>query len=335
MPEDALLCSILSDPDDDTVRLAYADCLADDPVPCARCAGGGCDFCRGTGSQRVLRAEFIRLQIRYAEVVRDRADCLNHPTDWRRCTEGSARWCPNCGDCTCRAPEKSLSDAGCPLHDPDSNHDWYRRSARAAAVAMLRYAAVFAPDFEPPHDDLPADSWLERIPVKHLPPADTPKPVIFGFGRGFVREVCCSYDVWEKYADAWYWHPDQEDLCPLCRGAKTCRMCHGTGQVDHPDGGVNLCPEGYDDDDRFDAARCRLGCVGCDGEGWVRRNRPCPPTAHPIQEVFLRTWPTTVIPGALLDPEDAAMGGPLVVGGVLLDMFCRWWPTIKFTLPEV
>lgn len=38
------------------------------------------------------------------------------------CTEISARWCPICGDCTCRHPEESMSDEDCPLHSPMSRH---------------------------------------------------------------------------------------------------------------------------------------------------------------------------------------------------------------------
>lgn len=39
-----------------------------------------------------------------------------------QCTGVSAHWCPVCGDCTCKKPEDSLSDDGCPLHDIASKH---------------------------------------------------------------------------------------------------------------------------------------------------------------------------------------------------------------------
>jgi hypothetical protein len=42
-----------------------------------------------------------------------------------RCTGIFAHWCPRCGECTCRDPERSLDDWDCPLHGECSRHgDW-------------------------------------------------------------------------------------------------------------------------------------------------------------------------------------------------------------------
>jgi len=38
------------------------------------------------------------------------------------CTGLAAKWCPVCGNCTCKDPEESLSDEDCPLHSPHSSH---------------------------------------------------------------------------------------------------------------------------------------------------------------------------------------------------------------------
>lgn len=38
------------------------------------------------------------------------------------CTETSAFWCPVHGDCLCPAPEDSLDDPDCPLHNHNSSH---------------------------------------------------------------------------------------------------------------------------------------------------------------------------------------------------------------------
>ncbi|WP_439627514.1 TIGR02996 domain-containing protein [Gemmata sp.] len=94
---DALHRSILADPDNDTLRLAYADALDE----------------RGRGDD-AARAELIRVQIR--------AEKLTRVPVSPRCGSVSDRWCPACGDSTCRDPERGLSDPGCPLHDEDSPH---------------------------------------------------------------------------------------------------------------------------------------------------------------------------------------------------------------------
>lgn len=90
-----LLFAILAEPAEDTPRLVYAD------------------FLQEQGEDDL--AKFIRIQ---CEISRLRS------ADNPECTSGSATWCPVCGDCTCASREESMSDPGCPLHDPDnSQHD--------------------------------------------------------------------------------------------------------------------------------------------------------------------------------------------------------------------
>lgn len=77
--EEALMDAIRNDPNDDTVRLAYADWL-DENAACNACFGttlagwgawdknhGPCAECRGTGTNgNAARAEFVRVQVAIA-----------------------------------------------------------------------------------------------------------------------------------------------------------------------------------------------------------------------------------------------------------------------------
>lgn len=90
-----LLEAILSNPEDDLSRLAYADLLEEE---------GDHD-----------RSSFIRVQCELAKL-------FNEDTKWEECNEGSSQWCPVCGDCCCKNIEERMDDPDCPLHSPDSNH---------------------------------------------------------------------------------------------------------------------------------------------------------------------------------------------------------------------
>lgn len=66
------------------------------------------------------------------------------------CTGSSARWCPVCGDCACGPRyegdgadgERTLDDAGCPLHGASSTHA--RDTAPDLAAKVLALAEALA-----------------------------------------------------------------------------------------------------------------------------------------------------------------------------------------------
>jgi uncharacterized protein (TIGR02996 family) len=112
--ERALVRAVLEEPGDDLPRLVFADWLEE--------------------HGQAERAEFCRVQCELAAVERRLVELLDDDTDWDRCEGVSARWCPNCGDCTCRNPEDSLNDADCPLHSINSDHcckEWAERKRDA------------------------------------------------------------------------------------------------------------------------------------------------------------------------------------------------------------
>lgn len=84
------------------------------------------------------------------------------------------------------------------------------------------------------------------------------------FRRGFLESVTCTAADWLAHADAVHWHPSQTVACPECKGGK------GIGHFS----GIDYGP-----------------CPTCSREGII--SRPCPPTAHPVREVTLTTFPET------------------------------------------
>jgi uncharacterized protein (TIGR02996 family) len=195
-----LLRAVCADPACDTARLVFADRLDELPQqkPCPHCGGGRpgawcyvsdsrgrCRTCRGTltvidASDRNA-AEFIRVQVAMAALERDRLDLFNDETDWSQCTGLSASWCPNCGDCSCRDREESMSDEGCPLHAPASRHCCHENLMRK----ILRL-----------HD---RDRELSKGPISHLL---LPPGVGGTVRRGFVAEISLTLSAFMEHAGA-------------------------------------------------------------------------------------------------------------------------------------
>lgn len=113
-----------------------------------------------------------------------------------------------------------------------------------------------------------ADSWLRT--------ADT---IRREWHRGFVESVTCAAADWMAHGDSLSWHPDQTDPCPEPRDPKW-------GVFHNPTRG------GLD----FDPIKTHKGCLRCEGKGRVPR--PCPPTAQPVEEVRLTTWPAELAEAA-------------------------------------
>lgn len=58
--------------------------------------------------------------------------------------------------------------------------------------------------------------------------------------------------------------------CETCKGSeKSCDICEGSGQVEHPNGGVNHCPNSYDDEGRHVDGKCAERCDDCRGTGFA------------------------------------------------------------------
>lgn len=126
------------------------------------------------------------------------------------------------------------------------------------------------------------------------------------FSRGFVSSLTLSAADWLRVADAVYWHPGQTVECPECEG-------RGWHTRQHNDDGPAW-------------AACQR-CKNDDGKPAGRIPRPFVPTAHPIAQVTLTTWPE--------DAEGWPMGGTrcLVNGGSLDYYEFPAWPGITFHTP--
>jgi len=170
-----LLRAIPENPADDIVRLVYADWLTENGKP--------------------EYGDFIRVQVELAAVERRLVDLLNDGTDWDRCEDLSARWCPNCGECTCRNPEDSLSDANCPLHSPHSDHCCKEEAERKRDALCKRERELLIPNWgrwRPPVLSIMGDTIICRNIVAEFDDVPMPGDVVIEFRRGFVESVTCT-----------------------------------------------------------------------------------------------------------------------------------------------
>lgn len=151
--EAALRAAVWQDPEADLPRLVYADYLEDHATdPCPACGGEWvdrieCRACGGSGSVPDGRgdlAAFIRCQVRLSQLESERADLLDSEIDWSARTGLSAAWRPNCGACGCADREESMSDPGCPPHDPRSPHGRAEELAAKIGGERVRELALFA-----------------------------------------------------------------------------------------------------------------------------------------------------------------------------------------------
>ena len=176
-----LLRAIADAPDDDTLRLIYADWLEEH----SECAWG----------------ELIRVQVELARMETYSADLLNDDTPWSECTELSAKWCPNCGDCICLNPEASLSDADCPLHSPTSEHCCHHELMDKIAAYRARESALLA-EHEPrlrrgERCERCENGTYEFFPSSNLPPRKKKCPFCRGTGweRWWLAERRLDYHL--------------------------------------------------------------------------------------------------------------------------------------------
>ncbi len=217
--EQAFLEAILDDPDDDTPRLIFADWLSEH---------GEDDY-----------GSFIRVQCELATLERQEVELFNEDADWSECTGIAASWCPNCGDCYCACREDSMSDNGCPLHDPrsrhcclDDLHDKQERLRRRERELLEAHFAEWTPQL--PCEDsgylLPSGCTV-KVRDEHFG-----RDIAFTFRRGFVAEVSLTCADFVGGA------------CSPCRGsgagsgfARNCSACQGTGRTPGHAGAIFSC----------------------------------------------------------------------------------------------
>lgn len=199
MNDQPFLDAIRANPSDDTPRRVYADYLVE------------------TG--RPERAEFIQVQCEIARLKAEQTERFNDGIDWKQCTVCSARWCPNCGDCTCKTPEDRLDDADCPLHAPTSKHAWVDDFERKSKRLGERIDAVLRQDIQSIVDDL-IPGWHAFVrdrkpgmPMRVFFTQDdkTTGDFRFTWARGFIDTVECQWQNCSDHFDAIFAaHPVRE-----------------------------------------------------------------------------------------------------------------------------
>ncbi len=232
--EYALLNAIAADPEDDTVRLAYADWLDENPkeetvrAECPHCDGHGeiitshrsdCYFCKGEGwldtttNANPARAEFIRVQCELERTPR-----FETPEHYR---------CDVCGNTPDENGELEHGK-GCYVLDEDgggsewvgSRREWIDLTNRSDALLATHRAAWQKVSCLACKGEGGAH-WYEggRGPYLKCVPCGNTGDALHGrevvFRRGFVEEVkgCRLWDVFRAsaaafgYADPVEWRP--------------------------------------------------------------------------------------------------------------------------------
>lgn len=175
-----LLRSVIENPDDDLVRLAYADALDELPtktVPCTNKAPvgphWGCPTCNGTGTVTDTtnrdRAEFVRVQV------------------------GCSRW----------SEDEALRDVTVDWNDKG-------KLERTLLTENCDRFRALLPSSQPY-----CHSWsfyLER----HAD--ETNDDYTASFDRGFLHTVTCGAEWFLAHADELVWHPTQTVECGSCAG---------------------------------------------------------------------------------------------------------------------
>lgn len=204
----SLLAAILSNPDDDTPRLVYADWLEGQDtvsVKCGECRGQGwyvtdcseepyqaeaCPECNGTGyttdTSRRDRAEFIRVQCELARII----------------AAGTAD------------PKKGIDLEGRQFKPPPDYDRWESLNRRERELIGYDFCR-----------------WADRFPK-----------ITGHYHRGFISFIVCAAEDWLQHCDVIYWHPTQTVECPECHGQPndgdyappvSCR-CGSTGRIPRP-----------------------------------------------------------------------------------------------------
>lgn len=208
----ALLRAIITTPDDDTARLAYADCLDELPtrtVTCTHCEPEDDDVephpsdiaCPKCGGTKVVadtanrdRAEFIRVQVELSRLPK----CEFANEDTPRCDQTTRPYSISCKACNGRRRE------------------WDIRNSFSVAGFLCKFDR---------------DETVYEKATAYV-------------GRGFVSRLRCTAADFLTHADALIWHPDQKMQCESCSGEMRdvvwedrCDTCDGAGRIPRP------CPD--------------------------------------------------------------------------------------------
>lgn len=311
-----LLRAVIENPDDDHVRLVYADALDELPtqrVKCHVCGGTGshaldsyvlasrygrntagkildssvCGVCNGTGEGMDTfpqeRAELIRVQV---ELSTHPTVTLSGHDAGRVWANGGNSWWTR-GTHT-RRNKFNIPDSylGVDLVVTDGVCDTGLCSPsdieRAVKEALNRHKEMTARE----------TFLLEQLQRRGLLTGRE------AYIRGFIRTWTGTADEWLKVEDKLFWHGDQ-----AVRTEVRCTNCDGDGLYG---------PYDY----RKECLHCTKGVVGV-----VTNSRPLPPSAHPLRKVVLTSVP----------PEYRVRGG---LDRWLVSAEARWPGLEMFVGPE-
>lgn len=267
-----LLRAVIENPDDDTVRLVYADALDELPtlyVTCPTCKdtkllhGSSygrsmtmvCDACSGTGEVidtfPAERAELIRVQCELGthNKPRKRVEgewCTVSPSELHFYIFGTNKVRPELGE---RVDVVNT--------DPGKNERKLFPGVRVTSANMSFYVGVI--DAGSVEEDLVRYNELVAREIK-LYESLTARGLLTGretYRRGFVESWCGTAEEWSKVESRLFWHPNQTRKCT------GCGTCKPVGHI----------------------------YTGKDGMKWIecRQPRPCPDSAHPLRKVILTT----------------------------------------------
>lgn len=234
-----LLAAIAANPDDDTVRLAFADWLDENAgtVECPKCKGkkprrwrdhsGICDVCNNAGfvhDNRAAQAEFIRVQVELARGI----SCLDpsigaviagKPAPCYMCRPRNKKDClPWCESC-CRRDDLMNRERELLAHA-----DRWRMGVLAERVET---------NYDPASDTYRStkyataiDSWERGFPAVVILPLAV-----------FLRDAEKRVDVGECDNPKCYkYHRTYVVPTSTTRLVKECPTCHGTGRRTRGDG---------------------------------------------------------------------------------------------------
>lgn len=251
-----LLKAVITSPDDDVLRVAYADWLQEHDAPvqaardCTMCHKGrqndcepgditcnewGCEHCGGTGTitatkpgGRHARAALIRAGCELAAVKPIRA----------------------------RTKPIISYMADVPSAHVFLGYDWppERPALEQREWDVWIYGGGLSAVADAVQGARPPECCPQLLRHKYVGAHIPPRSETY-VDRGFVCELAWPAADFLKYADNILWHPDQTVKCPDCY--KGVLNEGGRGEL----------------------------CRTCDGDGEIPR--PCPPTAQPIRAVTL------------------------------------------------
>lgn len=104
----------------------------------------------------------------------------------------------------------------------------------------------------------------DTVSVRYFSDRNFTEEIKLQFSRGFISKVTCSAADWLAHHAAIFWHPEQTEECPACKGLPAVR--HGP-----------LCKPGKE-------------------RGTGRIARPFMPTAQPITRVVFPEPPGDIVP---------------------------------------